>query len=235
MRRAIAAIATLVWSGAPASDARAQDEGDVAAYVALLFSPPGAFSPFPTRTMLGEAGTDITLRYGRFDIFDASTNNFALTWGRGSPRASFAATAGFLNPDCDDCDGHFLAAIGGDVRMHASAVGRDAGAMTFRVGLSGEVGFAKPEDGTVWSATAGLPLTLVVGGTQGLRLAPFLTPGIGFGHISDGDFSESGTRAMLGGGMGILGQGGLTLTIGFQKIFIDEGETTLGINASFRM
>jgi hypothetical protein len=236
MRKTLCAsgIAALACIAAPA-DGRAQDESDFVAYIALNFTPPGAFAPVVTRTMLREAGTDVALRYGRFDFFDAATNNLALTWMRGTGAGSVTLTAGYLNPDCDGCDGHFLAGVGGDLRMLTNPVGTGPGAMLLTVGLSGEVGFGKPDDGTIWSATAGLPLALVVGGSQGLRLAPFLTPGFGYGYISSAGESESGTRAMLGGGMGILGQGGFTVTVGFQKVFIEEGETTLGISAAFRM
>jgi hypothetical protein len=221
----------------PVESARAQDTGDFVAYVALNFTPPAGFAPVMTRTMLGQAqpGWDLVPRYGRVDLFEDAANNFALSIVHGGGRSSFGFTAGYWNPDCDGCDGHFVAGLGGDTRLAASPLGTGPGAMLLTIGLNGEIGFGKPEGATLWSATAGLPVALVAGSNSGLRLAPFLTPGFGFGYVTaDGD-SESGTRPLLGGGIGIWAASGFGVTIGFQKVFIEDGKTTLGINASFRM
>jgi hypothetical protein len=226
----------LLAAAVPIASGRAQDTGDIAAYVALQFTPPAGFAPIVTRTMLGDArpGWDFTPRYGRVDLFEDAANNFALSFVHGSNRGSFGVTAGYWNPDCDNCDGHFVAGLGGDVRLFVSPVGTGPGAMALNVGLNGEIGFGKPQDATVWSATAGLPVTLVASGS-GIRLAPFITPAVGYGHISVDGGSESGVRAMLGGGIGIIGANGFGVTVGFQKVFIDEGTTTLGVNASLRL
>jgi hypothetical protein len=87
---------------------------------------------------------------------------------------------------------------------------------------------------TFWSASVGLPLAVVAGSTE-LRLAPFLTPGLGFGYATGGGESESGTRFMLGGEIGILMRNSFGLSASFQKPFIQDGKTTLGVNVSFRM
>jgi hypothetical protein len=114
-------------------------------------------------------------------------------------------------------------------------LGAEPSAATLTIGLNGELGFGKPEGGTIWSATAGLPVALVAGAGSGLRLAPFLTPAFGFGYVTGQGESESGTRMLLGGGVGIMGANRFGVSVGFQKVFIEDGQTTIGINASFRM
>jgi hypothetical protein len=190
-----------------------------------------------TRTMLADAqpGWDFAPRYGRVDLFEDAANNLALSFVRGGGRSSFGLTAGYWNPDCDGCDGHFVAGLSGDTRLMASPLGTGPGTATLTIGLNGELGFGKPEGGTIWTATAGLPVTLVAGGGSSFRLAPFLTPAFGFGYITGGGESESGTRMLLGGGVGIMGSNRFGVTVGFQKVFIEDGQTTIGINASFRM
>jgi hypothetical protein len=235
--RAALVVSLLSAASFPTGRAIAQDVSDAVAYVALIATPPGAFAPLVTKTMLGDGrhGTDFVFRYGRGDLGVAETNNLALTWTNGSARGSFGFTVGYWSPDCDDCDGNVLAGLGGDVRLLSGAVGAAPSAMVLTVGLSGELGFAKPEDGMIWSTTFGIPVTLVAGSTiSGTRIAPFLTPGFGWGRISGDGESESGTRAMLGSGLAIKGRS-IGATFGFQKVFIDEGETTFGVNVSFQM
>jgi hypothetical protein len=227
-----AAVATVVASPAPA---RAQSQSDIAAYLVLIQTPQGGFAPLVSPAMLGTlpARGRLALRYGRVDLFEDATNNLALTalLPSGS-RGSVSLTAGYWNPDCDGCDGHVVLGLGGDGRLGSTPIGSGPEAARLNVGLGGELGFAKPEEATFWSATVGLPVTLVASG-EGFRIAPFLTPGFGFGYGTGGGLTESGTRFMLGGGIGLEAAGGLGINFGFQKVFIEGGRTTIGLNVGF--
>jgi hypothetical protein len=47
--------------------------------------------------------------------------------------------------------------------------------------------------------------------------------------------AESGTRFMLGGGIGMLfASSGLGVDVGFQRVFIEDGDTLVGIGVSYR-
>jgi hypothetical protein len=229
--------AAAALAAAPTS-ARAQSEGAFIAYAALNATPPGAFAPIVTPTMLGDilTGPGFVMRYGRVDLFEDAANNFAVTLLLPSgPRTTVNLTAGYWNPDCEGCDGHPVLGAGMDGRLAVAPLSDVREAAQVIVGISGELGFAKPEDVTFLSATIGLPVSLVVRTTTGLRIAPFLTPAFGVGYATGGGQSESGTRFMIGGGIGIQSAAGFLLNAGFQKVLIDEGRTTIGVNAGFRM
>ena len=72
------------------------------------------------------------------------------------------------------------------------------------------------------------PFTLVSGQNGGTRVIPYVTPAIGVGTAT-ADVDVGGSRAMLGGGIAIITAGGLGISAGFQKIFIEDGETVIGL------
>jgi hypothetical protein len=225
---------------AVASPARAQSSSDFTAYLALIFTPPAALPPVVTSTMLGRSasGTQFALRYGHLSEEGTGVNTFAGTLEvPAGTKASFGLTAGYLTfSGCDGCDGHFLAGVSGQGTLASSRLGAEGGgdAALLTIGLRGEVGFAKPTDATILTLTAGLPVALAAGGPT-LKVAPFLTPAIGFGRVSNG-LSESGNRFLLGGGVGIVSTtNGLGATVGFQKAFIEGGSTTVGVNVMLGM
>ena len=50
----------------------------------------------------------------------------------------------------------------------------------------------------------------------------------------DGTPSESGSRFMLGAGIGMLNaSNGWGVSVGMQKVFIDQGKTVFGLNFSY--
>jgi hypothetical protein len=68
-----------------------------------------------------------------------------------------------------------------------------------------------------------------MGSPTGVQIVPFVSPGFGWGRVSEGGDSESGTRFVLGGGVGIVSSNsGLGLTLGAQKVFIDGGKLVFG-------
>jgi hypothetical protein len=229
------AAAALVAVPTPAM---AQSEGDVIAYLVLNSTPQGAFVPVVTPTMLDDilTGPELVVRYGRVDLFEDAANNFALALLLPSgPRVTVSLTAGYWNPDCDGCDGHPMIGAGMDGRIATAQLSDVPGAAQLIVGFGAEFGLAKPEEVTLVSATASLPMSFVLRSTTGLRIAPFLIPGFGFGYVTGAGESDSGTRFMIGGGLGIQSATGFLLNAGFQKVLIEEGRTTIGVNVGFRM
>jgi hypothetical protein len=152
------------------------------------------------------------------------------------PKAAFDLTAGYLGISCEGggCDGHFVASAKAEGLLSSSPLGTGADAPELDVGLNGELGFGKPSGGTFFSLTAGVPIALVSGSAATLRIAPFLTPALGFGRASGGGESLSGTRFLLGGGVSIQNpRKAFAVNLGFQKIFIDQGDTMIGLAVSF--
>ena len=91
------------------------------------------------------------------------------------------------------------------------------------------------------SAAVTFPMALVVR-QPGLVIAPHIRPGLGYGRgrieleeddgfetFSD-EVTESGTRFMFGGGVSFqFPNRGFGLEIGMQKVFIEDGDTVIGL------
>jgi hypothetical protein len=218
----------------PAAGVSAQNN-DIAAFFALTFTPTGALPPMLTPSMVGDVrgGSDVLLRYGRYTFrgSDEAIHNLGVTLDLPTQGATrFGLTAGFQA--CDGCDG--LLMIGGD--FHAPLV-RAAGPTPLAIGLEPSVGLGRglgDDAGTAVSAALGLPVSLTASLAGGGRLIPFLTPGAGFGLITDDGDSESGIRFTLGGGVGFYTDAGVGINLGYKKIFIDDGPTQWGVGVAFR-
>jgi hypothetical protein len=174
------------------------------------------------------------VRYGHISFSGFGANTFA-----GS--ADFAAgaktvigvSAGYESYSCRGCDGHFVASGRAEGRLTSTVLGTGSDASLLTVGLNGEMGFGKPSGGTYLSVTGGLPIALIAGGPS-IKIAPFVTPGFGWGRASGGNTSDSGSRLMLGGGVAVQStRSALGANFGFQKVFIQNGETMFGVNVTF--
>jgi len=88
-------------------------------------------------------------------------------------------------------------------------------------------------DGCTLSGAVDLPIFVSVPAGTTAHVVPFLSPGVGVGFISDGTDSESGARASLGAGIGLVASNGLGIHPGWRRIFIEDGPSTLGIALSF--
>jgi len=226
MKRALLLLPALAMT-LVAERARAQNDGDVAAYVALIFTPVGGFAP-RAGGALPEAGIGgVSLRYGRLSYEDGdATHMFGASGdvGAGSGRLGF--TGGVAT--CDGCDAIIM--VGAD--WTTPLVRRTSPSGTFGVGVTTAIGagFSTEEDadGIALSGSLGLPLSLVAGNRDGLRAVPFVTPGIGFGTLT-GDGGDSGVRPTLGAGIGIIAANGFGLSVGVQKVFIEGGEPVFGL------
>jgi hypothetical protein len=224
----------------PQNAARSQSTGDAAAYFALIDTPVGALPPLLSSAMLSRAMTspDIGLRFGHVGLQGGSLNSFdgRLSLPVGS-KAQFGINAGYEDLSCDTpgCNGHFIAGANAEGRLARSTIGTGADAAQLTIGLNGEVGFGRGNGTTVASFTGGLPIALV-SGTPTFKLAPFVTPAIGWGRVSDSGTSDSGTRFLLGGGVAFQNTtNGVGATVGFQKIFINGGEMMFGLGLTLRL
>lgn len=216
----------------------AQSNGDAAAYAVLIATPQGALPPILSSPMLYSIQPQprLGVRYGHIAFNTASANTFAgdVNFAAGS-RTVIGVTAGYETYTCDGCEGHFLAGARAEGRLTSAPLGTGSDASLLTVGLDGEMGFAKPRGSTALSITTGLPVALVAGGPT-LKLAPFLTPGLGWGRVTSSGNSDSGTRFLLGGGVAIRStRHSLGANFGFQKVFIDNGETMFGVNLTFAL
>ncbi len=224
-------IALLLATLAPA--AHAQDAGDVAAYIALLFTPAGALPPQVTPAMSGltQTRTRARVQYGRVGDLDANNLGFGLDFGRGRGSAGLTLGVGFR--DCDGCDEVIMAGAHLEGVLGSKPISTSTPDVRLNVGLRGDVGFARADDATALTAVVGAPVSVSAPAGE-LRFVPFLLPGFGFGRLSNGD-SDSGIRFLLGGGVGLVGAGGLMLDIAFQKVFIDHGDTQVGIGVAWNI
>ncbi len=233
---------TLMWClaavviGAPASRVLGQAGNGAAGYIALVSTPTAGVPQVVKQWMLADPahGVGVESQWGHVSGNGGSLDTFlsGVTLPLAEGRADVGFSAGYLKPSCDqgDCAGFAVASGVVEGRVLQS----QAGSATFVLGLSGRIGFAKPNDGTAWSASASAPLSMAMGSPTGVQFVPFVSPGFGWGHISEGSDSESGTRFMLGGGVGIVSSNsGLGFTLGAQKVFIDGGKLVFGAGVTW--
>jgi hypothetical protein len=217
-------------------------QNSVAGWVSLITTPSGAFSPAidTRRTDDTQRETVVLLRYGRWRFVDQdnATNNYggAVSFRTGDARTRLQL-GGTTRAGCSDC-GSVMA--GADMTIPlahdrgASASGFSGG---YDVAFDPGVGVMKPTgsraNGYALALSASLPMStwFRVGGA---RLVPFVAPGAGYGRITSDNESDSGFRMMLGGGIVVADLAPeLQLTVGVNKIFIDQGPTVFGIGIAF--
>jgi hypothetical protein len=219
-------LAALVVMAGP-TRAFAQDVGNFAAYAALIFTPVGGFVPLAPVTSAA-SGSAFVIRYGNLDAGGSggSLHNFSLGGDLAMQHGRFGVTLG--GSACDGCDGNIMGGID-----YTALLTQDV----LSVGLRPALGFSKPLGGGSGTALAlglSLPVGAKLGGVTGPVFVPYVVPGFGFGRISDDEESESGTRPMLGGGFSIAGrQSSFALHVGFQKVFIEDGDMSIGLGMSF--
>jgi hypothetical protein len=230
-----------------ASAAAGQSTGEIAAFNALMFTPIGALPPIMTSSISAnvQRSAQLALRYGyvsgsrRDVLFGGDVNSFGISgvlpMGLGS---TLTLTGGVSSPECDGCESGLMLSVGGDMRLTSMPMGTGRDGARLTISLNGEFGFGKPRVpfdvvSSVWSGAVGLPIGLVSsGGSAGMRIVPFITPAFGFGNVDfrDDIETESGSRFMLGGGVGIYNpRSSIVLNLGFQYVAIDNGGTQIGL------
>lgn len=136
--------------------ARGQDASDSAAYRALTQTPSGALGPLFDVSVTGERArsASVAVRYGimSFDSHEY-THDFGLSVVVPVGSASVSATGGYYWPNCTDnaCNSHIMASLGVAQNLVAIPTGRGDQRATFDVGLTAQLGYAKPSDTTLVS------------------------------------------------------------------------------------
>ncbi|MGH7627619.1 MAG: hypothetical protein ACREOJ_20160 [Gemmatimonadaceae bacterium] len=231
MRAALLAIALAALPGAQAT--HAQDIGDLAAYAALVSTPAAGLAPVAAPYMIGERQTSagFAARYGRLSDGGISRNAFAADVTFPVGKGSAGLIAGYLNNGCDGCNGYFVAGAHADSPIVTAG---SPGSGLFTVGVSGMLGLAKPTGGTALTLSADLPVAVAIAAGRA-HVVPFIAPGFGFGRVSGGGDSESGTRFMLGGGVGLMDIApGLGVSVGAKQVFLEGAKTVFGASVSWQ-
>lgn len=214
-------LATLATSTASRAQ---QDDGDLAAYIALVFTPVGAFAPAPP-PLSPTRRTAFVARYGRIDFGDASVNHFAVGVDLVAGPGRIGLTAG--RTTCEDCDGNWLAGID-----YTHSLVKDK---PISVAIRPAIGYSKPSDasGSAVSLAFTVPIGADLSAASGPILTPYIVPGFGIGRVSGGGDMESGSRPMLGAGFAIAGrESNVSAHIGLNKVFVDGGDMLVGVGFS---
>lgn len=213
--------------------AAAQSVGDAAAYTALVLTPTAGVAPAPRAWMTDQPQrtAGIGANWGHIAAAGGNIDTFVADVTIPFTRGDVALQMGYLATSCAVCEGHFVAGATVEGSVYQLALSEHA---RFGIGLRAQAGVGVPSGGTLWSGTFGIPLSLSASGSGQLRIVPFVTPAIGVGRVSGGGDSETGSRFMLSGGIGLLNIGrGINLHVGVHKVFIDRGKAVFGAGIGF--
>lgn len=241
--RKFAIVLTSLTSLGVAASAQAQGPslGDAAAYLALSVTPVGAMTPAVTSAMLGRIakGYTVTGQYGHLSGDNgAGFNSFGASVSMPVSGFSLGGSLGFMSPSGQGSKSNLMLGANAETNLGAWALGEGKNANLFTMSARGDFGWANPDDGsgnnsvTALSMSASAPFALVLKNGD-MTWAPFVTPGFGWGRVSATGASESGTRFMMGAGLGMTHRNGWGVSLGMQKVFIDQGKTVLGLNVSY--
>jgi hypothetical protein len=241
--RKFAIVLTSLTSLGVAASAQAQGPslGDAAAYVALSATPVGAMTPIVTSAMLGRIpkGYSVSGQYGHLSDNTAGFNSFGASISMPVSGFSLGGSLGMLSPSAQGSKSNLMLGANAETNLGAWALGDGKDANLFTVSARGDFGWANPDDGTgtnnsitALSFSAGVPVALVLKSGD-MTFAPFVTPGLGWGRLSANGASESGNRFMMGAGLGVSNRNGWGVSVGMQKVFIDQGKTVFGLNLSY--
>lgn len=241
--RKFAIVLTSLTSLGVAASAQAQGPSvnDAAAYLALSVTPVGAMTPVVSSAMLGRIakGYSVTGQYGHLSDDAAGFNSFGASISMPLSGFSLGGSLGFMSPSADGSKSNLMLGANAETNLGAWALGQGKNANLFTLSARGDLGWANPDDGTgtdnsitALSFSAGAPLALVLKNGD-MTWAPFVTPGFGWGRLSANGASESGTRFMMGAGLGMTHRNGWGVSVGMQKVFIENGKTVLGLNLSY--
>lgn len=236
MRKILASLALGALVLAPQAQAQEPDVSDLAAFVGLLGTPTGGLAPIATPSMMGaqQTGLGYSFRYGKVTGDDAP-NNFGLGMSYGHSSGTYGFTLGYLSPSQDGVDGNIM--LGGNYARNLTNIAMSA-TSALNIGIDAGLGWASSEalgfDADLLSLGLSLPVSTVLG-SGAWRFVPYVQPGLGHGRISvDGADAESGTKFMMGLGLGIMDNArGIGFNVGMQKVFVEDGENVIGLGFSW--
>ena len=247
--------------------AAAQSADEQAAYAALIYTPVAALPPLPpvVDSSGRSVGSGVSLlgRLGHMsrDGGSLSLNTFGIGVEVPRGRMRLGATLAYLTASCnwewqgdDDCAGDIM--IGGSVRtlLTSRPLGTNGPPPKGRqrskasnesrllVGFDGSVGYSPRQGETAMAMAAGIPTAVALrSGT--VRIMPFITPGIGYGRLSNVTYCDCESPAahgtfslMIGGGLGLeFGTSGIGANVGFQRVLKSSGGATqLGMGVTWQ-
>jgi hypothetical protein len=199
----------------------------------LLNTPIGALPPLYSLAGAGHLsrGQGIALRYGRSGF---GIDNLGVTADLGA-RFSDHSTVTLGMKQCAGCDQLWMAGVDFVTQLVRTPLGSDASVLS--IALQPDVGAAH-SFGTApwyWSASMGLPVAVETTVGKNVRVAPFVSPGAGYGMITAGGDRVNGSIVpMFGGGVGLFTSSGLGLHVGGNRVFADNNSTQWGIGLSWR-
>lgn len=232
------ALGTLALAIPATMSAQGPDLKDVVAYTALVSAPNAGLVPGVTSTMAGTGQTKLAygLQFGRLSSDGGAINNLAARGTFGvSNMATVSVTAGMRNtsPDVGDSQNDMIFGVGGDMMVTQRALSQNDGAAKFILGLNADIGYGHMDGGSATAFSVGAPVSLAFNSNGSSKIVPFLTPSFGYGRLSAAGDSESGTRFMVGGGLGWQQiSNGVSVNAGFQKVFIDGGKMVWGLGVT---
>jgi hypothetical protein len=236
MRKFAIVLTSLASLGVVASaQAQGPSTNDIAGYVALSGTPVGAMTPVVTSAMLGRIakGYSVAGQYGHLSDNTTGFNSFGASISMPVSGVSLGGSLGFFSPSAQGSKSNMMLGLNAETNVGAWALGDGKDANLFTLSARGDFGWANPQDLGLLSFSAGAPLALVLKSGD-MTFAPFVTPGFGWGRISPtGASSISGSRFMMGAGLGFMHRNGWGASLGMNKVFIDQGKTVLGLNLSY--
>jgi hypothetical protein len=199
----------------------------------LLNTPIGALPPLYSSAGTGSisSGQGLALRYGRGGF---GIDNLGITADLGA-RFSDHTSITLGMRQCPGCEQLWMAGVDFYAQLVRSPLSSDAS--VFSVGLQPNVGAAHSFGAApwYWSASMGLPIAVETNVGSHIRVAPFVSPGIGYGMISAGSDRVNGSIVpMLGGGVGLFTSSGLGLHVGGNRVIAENNGTQWGIGLSWR-
>lgn len=232
-RRRVHVLAALVClAGTWASGAGAQDGSDSAAYRALTQTPVSALPPDFDVGITGERGNGVAVQ-ARYGIVTFDTHLYIHNFGLGvsvpAGGTNLNATVGYYMPRCGVkvCHSHVMGSAGLSENLASIALGNGSKASTFDIGLQGSFGFAHPSDTTLASGALFVPFSLVPA-PRGLRLVPYVSPGVGLGLVRDDSGTTAGLLFLFDAGLGLILRD-VRINLSLSRAFLPDGNWVAGV------
>jgi hypothetical protein len=227
-------LAMLGLVAAISRPAAAQDFKDFIAWAAMMSTPYGGLPPVVTPAMAGSTharnGNVFELRYGHWSF--GSQDDAINAGGVGARFGRLGVILGYEG--CSGCDGGLIGGVDYDATVASQMLTGNGASSLFTVGLRPALGLGHTLGGggsaTTISGTLDVPIAISVPVGKTARMVPFISPGGGFGSVRSGSDTETGTRASLAFGAGIVDLApGLALNLSWRKIFLEGAPMTIGL------
>lgn len=236
MRRCLTALLVVGLISINNRDAAAQPSTqDVAAYAALLSTPAGGLAPIMVSpgTKGEKAFNSVSGRYSHFSCDGCSgTNAFGGTfYHQAGMNAAVSGTVGYAT--CEGCDGNLM--LGGDIHSTLWNNAASKSSTLASLNLQGSLGYGKAGDVNALSFAVGVPLAITMQQASKASFSAFVTPGFGWGRLSQTGVSESGTRPIVGAGAAWMAPAGWGIHASFNKVIIEDGGNSIGLGFSYKL